>query len=225
MNNIPEQFKQFANSVELYDQCEALGEKFGLHIDQVGELDAEIRDILTGASESKDFTQHIVERLEITPKLANDIAQEVTKSIFGALRANLQPQTSNTVAPDISSLERVGGFSVERESPESANGVTSADRTKILAGLENPPSSIAHTGNPPTNLPTDGASARMPSAATTSTSTESHSEPLVDYLLSNPAGRAAQNIPVTPPTPVAPKKPAPPVTSQVPKNDPYKEAI
>lgn len=220
MNEIPEQFKKFAESAELYDQCEVIGEKFGLHLDQIGELDAEIRDILTGASQSKDFTSHIVERLEITPKLANDIAQEVTKEVFSALRTKLQSQVTNSQpTSSISSLERMGGFSLEKEAPESGGEVTAADRSDILAGLENPPASVpSHTGTPPANLPTDTRSATMPPA-------ENHTEPLVDYLLSTPAGRSTQKVSIATPTTLATQKPLSPPVPQKPKNDPYKEAI
>lgn len=209
---ISEETRKVAMSVEIYDTAEKIGNTFSLHIDQIGELDKAIRQILLGISNSSTFIEDITKNLEIDGKLAEQIAQEVNKEVFSAIKLNMQSQTVSDDATK--TLERVGGFSVERESPESANGVTSADRPQILAGLENPPSSLpGHTATPPANLPTN------------STQVENHSEPLVDYLLSNPAGRAAQNIPVTAPTPAAPKKPAPPVAPQVPKNDPYKESI
>ena len=60
---IPDQIKKFANSAELYDLVEKIGAKFSLHIDQMGELYAEISDILLGFSKSSEFTKHITQRL------------------------------------------------------------------------------------------------------------------------------------------------------------------
>ena len=72
--NIPQQIKRLAFSPEIYKQTEKIGDMFNLHIDQIGELDAEITDIFMGKSESKKFVEHIITRLEIDRKLANQIS-------------------------------------------------------------------------------------------------------------------------------------------------------
>jgi hypothetical protein len=198
MQQTPLEFKKLADSVELYDQSEAIGAKFGLHIDQVGELDAEIRDVLNGVSASSDFSKHIIERLEIDRKLADQIVAEVNTAVFGALREQMQSSSiSNEEKTTISSLERAGNFNIEPTMGQNGNGVgdgkqdgnwkdvTHADRDAILAGVEDPKNDGADTQN-------------------------GDAEPLVDYLLQNPIGQrehkvldhVPDNLPVVETTPI-----------------------
>lgn len=216
------QIQDLALSPDIFDACEKIGNKFSLHIDQIGELDAQIREILRGRAKSSELTNDLQKYLEIDQKLANQIAEEVNKEIFATIKSNLQSQ-SETNQP-LSSLERVGGFSVEKEVVETdSSDVTEADRGEILAGLENPQSRVATSGsNAPLNLPTDEKSKGMPGAMTPSATPENHTEPLVDYLLSKPAGQSTQKVSVGPtsnpsnPTPIAPKRSGP---------DPYREPV
>lgn len=229
--------KDLALSPEIFDACEKIGNKFSLHIDQIGELDAQIREILLGQAKSSELTRDLQKYLEIDQKLANQIAEEVNKEIFATIKSNLQSR-SETNQP-LSSLERVGGFSVEKEVVETENSdVTEADRGEILAGLENPQPRVATPGgNPPLNLPTDERSKGMPGAMgvgasinktssftrlTNPTTPDNHTEPLVDYLLSKPAGQSTQKVSAEPttnpsnPTSTAPKRSGP---------DPYRESV
>lgn len=212
MQNIPEQFKLYANSPDLYDQCETIGEKFNLHIDQIGELDAEIRDILDGVSKPEDFLRAVKERLEVDEKTANNIIQEVNTQVFDFLRKKIQSQN---LADDqsVSSLERVGGFEVEKPEVDTENGVTSADKASILAGVENPQPSVPvmqdsapthiHSVDAPTNLPTG--------TPTWSKGQESVPAQQVRSATSRPSPSAVTSIPkpvqkpVFSSTPVAPK--------------------
>lgn len=116
MNNIPPQLKKLAESAELYDQSEKIGNKFNLMIDQIGELDAEIRGVLLGIFKPSDFTNHITERLEIKKDLAQQITEEVNKEIFETIKKTLRAdQESQTETSTIYSLEQAGGFSIEKE--------------------------------------------------------------------------------------------------------------
>lgn len=222
MNQTPPEFKKLAESVELYDQSEAIGAKFGLHIDQVGELDAEIRDILNGVSESADFAKHVVERLEINRKLADEIVVEVNKAVFQTLREQMQSseasaQTATQTASTISNIEQVGGFSIEKPAAVSINKITAADRGTALEHLENPPVNRGSTSGH-----------------------EAHTEPLVDHLLQNSvsAGTHKQhvephvpdNLPIVGETPftqtpinIPPKAPEAPKPAPRTGPDPYRE--
>lgn len=166
---IPQQIKDFASSAEIYNICEKIGETYNLHIDQVGDLDNEIRGILLGIHGSSDFTDHIVKNLEIDRGIAEKITADVNNEVFKILRTNLQAKTSTH---DNSAIERAGGFDIVPEgNQESANGngnghqVSSADRYSILSGIENP--KMANI----TRLPKMGQ--------------ETFTEPLVDHLLQN----------------------------------------
>lgn len=224
-NNIPDSIKVLADSPEIFDATEKVGKKFGLHIDQIGELDAHIRQVLRGYESSKEFTKNIQQSLEINGDLAKDITSEVNQVIFQTIRAKLQSESTEqekTVSP----LEKAGNFSVEpslaspsadgRE-PESTtnNGeVTEEDRADILSGIENP-------------------------APTMPTPADHRAEPLVDHLLSNPASQPEQNVehddaPAPLNIPASPEVSAPkPAPAPIPKPapqprsgpDPYREVI
>lgn len=208
MHQTPPEFKKLADSAELYDRSEAIGAKFGLLIDQVGELDAEIRDILNGVSESGDFIKHIMARLEIDRGLAEKIVAEVNVAVFQTLKEQIQAQTIvEENAASVANIEKVGGFSIEKEKAVPEPKVTAADRSRILDHLENPPAPAV----------TDYAS-----------SSNNHTEPLVDHLLQNSVGQLApkphheapapSNLPVVEEVPLATSSAPiiPPIAPQTP---------
>ncbi len=218
--NATNSIQNFLSSPGFYGGVKKIADQFNLHVDQFGELYAEINDVIREVSSSSDFIEHISKRLEIEKDLAAHIATEVNKEVFSAVKTNLKLQTSTD---DVENIGRAGGFRVEKEAPEQGNGVTPADRGKILAGLENPPPSVPSSGTalPPQNLPTDSRATSMPSAPRQE---ENHTEPLVDYLLSNPASKTVEKV-VSTPQPAAQSKPLQPSTPSKPVIDPYKEQI
>jgi hypothetical protein len=128
-DNIPTQIKQFAKSPEIFLSCEEIGKLFDLHIDQIGELDSEIRTILLGIHKSSDFISNVTQRLEIDESIANKIAEEVNKKIFNILKEKIKAETTEEKTPepsiqtppivDHSDLERAGGFTIENEEMRS----------------------------------------------------------------------------------------------------------
>lgn len=222
---IPEGLQKMALSVEIYDKAEKIGNLFGLHIDQIGELDTGIRNVLLGKSDSSAFIEYLKKNLEISQNLANQITTEVNKEIFDAIKSNLQSQTESNEST-ISSIEQAGNFRVEKEAPEqNNNSVTPADRAKILAGVEDPQTSTStQTSNFSTPLVSGSSSGQRPSQ-------ENYTEPLVDYLLANPIAQSEKKVTVetkdavkdtvpqvktAPTAPIAPERRGP---------DPYREAI
>lgn len=214
---IPEEIKKMALSVEIYDKAEKIGNLFGLHIDQIGELDTEIRSILLGKNTSSTSIERLTKNLEIDQKLANQIAAEVNKEIFATIKSNLQSQTISEEST-ITNLEHAGDFSVEKEKPieNNTNPVTYADRGKILRGLEDSQIQVETTkSNFPTFTNSSIKSERV---------IENYTEPLVDSLLSKPLeqkeNKAVPNIKETllqtKTIPVVPKRSGP---------DPYREEM
>lgn len=239
--NISNEIKKTVFSSKLSDTIIKIGKDFDLHIDQTGELGAEIRDILLGINKSTDFINHIMDRLEIKKDLANQIATEVNKEIFSAIKSNLQSQAEEN-NPSISSLEHAGNFHVEKDlqadtnnnENNEENGVTYADREKILRELENPPLNTQNRGDRgviPPNLPISNEDAGpFTQNKNKSMENQNHTEPLVDHLLSNPAGQSEKKVTVetkeavpqqktptvTTTTPIVPQKQGP---------DPYREEV
>lgn len=123
-----------ANDSRIFDICEIIGEQFGLHIDQVGELDSEIRGIFLGINKSEDFIGHIISRLEIDKDLAQKIANEVSAKIYIVLKEKIQSSILNsteeikpTKPPHITDLEKAGGFTIEHDMGNREVGLGSED--------------------------------------------------------------------------------------------------
>ncbi|MEK7641999.1 MAG: hypothetical protein AAB365_03345 [Patescibacteria group bacterium] len=213
-------------SPEIHDKIMAVGKKHGLLIDQLGELVDEIGLILLGLVRSSDFVSHATERLGIPSKVAQALATDVNHEIFDSIRDYLRKsevelssqrdEAEQDHSAAVENIERVGGFDIEQETPKQNFGkeVTSADRDQILDNLENP----------------------RTTPSTKSAAFENHTEPLVDRLLSNPAGMteekvAAQSpihtgqVPPNLPTEAPKQTPTPPVAPKKQGNDPYRELI
>ena len=174
------EIKAFANSPEIYSMCEKIGSLFNLHIDQISEIDYEIRKILLGINKSTDFTKHIKDNLEIDDDLANKITAEANKVVFQTIEARLRSQTANQ--QNLSTLERAGGFSIEKEDDSdsadfSGVGVTSKDKDRILSGIEDP-------------APKEEVQQSYSKIA----SKEIHIEPLSDHLLNSMTARPEEII-------------------------------
>src|SRR3989344_2644177 len=208
-DKLPVNVQQAVTSPEIHEKIEIVGKKYGLMIDQLGELVDEIGLVLLGLHKSSDFVDQISKRLNISGKAALTISQEVNHEVFDSIKEYLRETEDGiqTTVPEsrpeenqistLSSLERLGGFSVEKEVPETENNrVTAADRGDILAGV----------------------------AKTTSGGTpENHTEPLVDYLLGNASGQSAQKVTVQAPKVAGGTSGTP--TPKAMGNDPYREAI
>jgi len=113
MNNIPQEIKDFSESADLFDICEKIGKDNNLMIDQIGNLDAQVRAVLRGFVHSKDFTKKIEVAVEIDTKLASKITEEINKQVFQLIKVKMQestpPNTNN------SDLEKIGEFTIEEE--------------------------------------------------------------------------------------------------------------
>lgn len=204
-DKLPEEVRSVITSPDIHDAIQALAQKYALHIDQIGELMDEVGLVLLNLHSSVNFVTVIAQRMSVSSKTAYDISRDINSAVFDKIRDHLKQQTeaerpveeheTNTV----SSLERVGGFSIDQPTTEpERKPVTAADRGSILAGLENPPTSTpAPTNNPPTNLPTSTTNSSNPVPRTLPSQPkqeEKHVEPLVDYLLSNSVGQATKTV-------------------------------
>jgi hypothetical protein len=212
-SNLQQKIEDPAFFLDIYKKTEKIADMFNLHIDQLGEMDAEIKGIFLGVNKSSDFVKDISERLEIDKGKAGKIAEEVNKEIFQAIKANLQTQTDSS--SDISALEQMGNFTLEREKEENGNGangngaVTAGDRDALIEGIENPS---------PAQPPISGGVV--------------HTEPMIDHLLGNTVGSVEQKVehkvadaPANLPVGEGATAPAPVQTRPRSGVDPYKEAV
>jgi hypothetical protein len=218
---LPPEMKAAVRSPDVLDTIENIGKRHNLMIDQIGDLVDQIVLIMLGFEHSSTFVADISKRLSLKEDRARRLAKDVNAEVFAKLKTHMREAEEasrpsiNQISPeqkrqDLSALEHAGGFSVEPEKDENSNGnsrfgdVTSADKNKILSGIED-------TGNE-----------------------KVYKEPLVDQLLKSGTIPAPKPVPTPliltpiPPKPTAPaastpKSPTPPKPPAPKGPDPYRE--
>lgn len=214
---LPKELQDAVTSPDINNKIQEIGARHELHIDQIGELVDQIGLVMLGLEKSSNFVTDTSARLSIGPKEAKAIADDINKEIFSIIREKMRDieegteKEAATAETAISSVERAGGFTIEKEDSDSRNlnGVSDNDKADILMNIEHPPAS----------------------KESTQTVSENHIEPLVDQLLGAATARPVQqashsaeaapppNLPVETepePKPGAPKPKGP---------DPYRETF
>lgn len=174
--NIPKEILDIASSSDIDVAVEQIADRFNLHIDQVGDLDASVRNVLLGSLKASEFTDTIIRELSVSREIADEITKEINDGVLKTLKTKLQSKDVQTPKPsDLSALEKVGDFTIEPEIPEQKLDVSASDRPKILNDVENPKPAMPRGGDK-----------------------SQFTEPLVDHLLANPAVREVENVVVKP---------------------------
>lgn len=249
LKKVPEEIKKKFFSIETARKIQVIGENNGLNLDQINTLIEETGLTMLGIKSSEDFTKSVARSLNISKESSLSIIAEINDSVLSVIKTEVREQLdskqrlneySGLKSSSISNIEKVGGFSIEKDRTATEPKVTSADREKILDHLENPPT--------------------QPATYPKSNSPENHTEPLVDHLLQNSVGQLAPkphheapapgNLPVVEETPLkapitqVPIQPAqapvptqlkPTATPEIPKTpptppkksgpDPYREMV
>jgi hypothetical protein len=120
---LPAEVRAAVTSTEINDKIEAIAEKRGLLIDQMGELVDEIGLVMLGLAKSNDFVGHVSARCLIDRKKAQDIAQDVNTEIFSTIRQHMRQMEGSVISDsdqsrrdsNISALERAGGFEIIKD--------------------------------------------------------------------------------------------------------------
>jgi hypothetical protein len=180
--SVQEYVDSLLKSGELYDAAERVANKFGLHVDQLGEIAAQIEEVLRGRAKSSEFTKDIQKYLDIDESLANQITLEVNKEVFEAIKDKFKfsvPDQSST-----SDISRLGGFTIDNSGDTENNAGNEQSResatvntvAEALDGIENPP----------------------PAKKTIVNKGPEHVDPLVDHLLTTPVAMPAKKVDTTP---------------------------
>ena len=228
---VPREVKRAFFSDETGREIQAIGEHYGLMLDQIQDVIEETGLAMIGVKPAKQFVKNIAKRLNVTEEAANKIATDINNEVLAKVKERArQAEEKNRTAPEIpddstmeidtastdntpssaiSTLEHAGGFDIEKAPEERDALVTPEDKSKILSSLENPQKSPER--------PLSRASAE-----------EVHVDPMIDHLLAKPAAMAQQKTVQQPTAPIAPKPAAPapkPVQQPKPGPDAYREPI
>lgn len=107
MEKLPLDLQQAINSTDNEQIIQEIGKRHHLHIDQIGELDNEIWQVMLGLEPAANFTTKIQARLGISQNEAEQIAGEVNSEIFLPIRESLKQIEENRDAPEkLSIFER-----------------------------------------------------------------------------------------------------------------------
>ncbi|MEK7650789.1 MAG: hypothetical protein AAB364_02905 [Patescibacteria group bacterium] len=99
IKKLPPELQQAISSNDSERIVQEIGKKYGLHIDQVGELDNEVWQVMLGVKTSANFVVSIMERLKVDGQTAENIAREANEKIFLKIRESLKQMEENKNTP------------------------------------------------------------------------------------------------------------------------------
>lgn len=137
---LPPDVRDAIFSVDSTRIIEDIGKKYKLTVDKMGNLSNEIRVLMLGIAEPKDFMPNISRRLGIDKDIAREITVEVNEKIFSKIREslkrihNIKDENKERVA------EKIEGAPIPApaQSPVQPSAPNGLDRSEILKAIENP---------------------------------------------------------------------------------------
>lgn len=135
-DSLPQEVKDLLYSFEMTSVITKVGEKHGLHIDQMDKLNTETGYVMMGLTETKDFPALIAEDLGIEPAKAQGVARDIEEMLFTKIRDAMK----KVVAPESPVLDASAS-----KPPLSAVLPTSSSTSIPAAPVSNLPTTPAPT--------------------------------------------------------------------------------
>ena len=88
--NLPENLSTAIVLNNTDEKMKTVGEKFGIHVDKIGELNSEITYVLIGLARSDDFYEIMKTILGVPDDKTKEIFKEINEKIFTAVRARYE---------------------------------------------------------------------------------------------------------------------------------------
>ena len=194
---------------------QTIGAKHSLHIDQIGELEAETAAAMMGVSKTEDLEENITNTLGLDPQKATAITKDINEMIFKRIRENMKASVEPKVQTDAPKMPLA---------------------TQIPTSVPVSITSTATPLSPKQPLPPTQAPSATPAAAPISPSTPTPTpKPAAtpnlasaDAILSEKKVTPPAGAPVAAPIATSAASPAPKVDPAQPQNykaDPYREPI
>lgn len=148
-DSLPKASQEAVSSVEVAKIIQEIGKQHGLLIDQTGELIDLVGLVMLGLVPSGEFVKNFSGEAGVDYKTASAIADEINTQVFSKIRETMRSAEQNQQsANDISALEKVGGFRVEKtdegdsapanDLSENDNISTAIEKKNTLSAIENP---------------------------------------------------------------------------------------
>ena len=101
-SRLPENIQQVFDAEETALALMAMGKKYGLHIDQIGQLTTIVHYVLLGLLPQRDFIKEIKNSVGVSEDIANLITYDFNQQILSKIRKELEelsPMTDASVKP------------------------------------------------------------------------------------------------------------------------------
>ncbi len=215
MDALPADIKALVYSADMGAVIHSIGQKYQLHVDQIGALESETAAVMIGLTEPSEFVQELVDALSVEQPKAEAIAQDINNELFIKIRESLKkvgstpPPTAAPIATPASvaaSTPAVNKIPVRviPQTPIAAPTVPATAPTPAPKPVAPAPISVTPTTIPPTPMPAAPVAPKAPSM------------PAVETALTQPT------VAVPPP---APAGQAPGAPKPIYKSDPYREPV
>jgi hypothetical protein len=86
---LPDDVKEAMTSVDTVDILKEIQEKYHFHLDQIGDLSAEVGMLMLGATHPQRFISNVEKALGVSKETATEIATTVNEKIFKKVRHSL----------------------------------------------------------------------------------------------------------------------------------------
>ncbi len=117
--SLPADIKEFVYGTDMTNILHSIGAKHQLHIDQIGELEGEAADVMTGFSQPEEFISNLKESLNIDDAKAQAIAKDINDQLFSKIRESMK-RASAPAAPTAPSAPPAVSMSVAPKMPPAA---------------------------------------------------------------------------------------------------------
>lgn len=99
-DSLPPDIQGLVYSADMLKILGDIGNKYQLHIDQAGTLEAETADVMTGFTQPEEFSGHLKESLGIDDSKAEAIVKDLNEQLFSKIRESMKAlRASQPTAP------------------------------------------------------------------------------------------------------------------------------
>jgi hypothetical protein len=87
---LPSDLREAVFSEDIVNKITAIGKKYSLAIDKIGELDDETMNVIAGLTKPGNYTSNLQKRLAVDSETARKIAAEINAQIFAPIKESLK---------------------------------------------------------------------------------------------------------------------------------------
>ncbi len=101
MAELPPNVQEAIRSADFTKKLQSIGQKYLLHIDQLGTLESEVLMVMLGFVKPEDLVGNIVSELKVPLVTANLITTDVSQELFLPIRESMKKFSGLTTQPTV----------------------------------------------------------------------------------------------------------------------------